>query len=214
MVVVILFSLCNAFACALLSLWLFNPSTLTKWLHGLKISSAKKRTVALKHVKALAEQHEVAAVLADMVHKDGAGSWPPRANHNHVTWPAPLQPYKEIYLELAARLPQATASLDDQVNFERIVDFRRRFRELLSERVNLQDVKQVSNVMSLEDDHTLTLSLSSSKPRMQANGTSSLEMYTTLSTAASPPADMHIVGQPYQSFKLLSSKRRLTCRLS
>ncbi|KAF2109444.1 hypothetical protein BDV96DRAFT_502674 [Lophiotrema nucula] len=138
-----LFSLCNAFACALLSLWLFNPSALAKWLRGLDVDHAKKRIARIKDVKALAERHEVAAVLAEMIHKDGAGSWPPRANHHHPTWPVALQQYKEVYLELASLLPQATASLDDQVNIARIAEFRFRFRELLHERVNLNDVQQL-----------------------------------------------------------------------
>jgi hypothetical protein len=100
-------------------------------------------TVTVNEIKALAGRHKVAEVLHDLINKDGAGSWPPNANHKHSTWPVPLQPYKEIYLELAELLPQEVPSLDDQLNFVRINDFRRRFRGLLVERVDLDAVKQV-----------------------------------------------------------------------
>ncbi|KAG9190273.1 hypothetical protein G6011_08361 [Alternaria panax] len=103
-------------------------------------SISDKRESKIKETKALAEHHEVAELLSEMIQKDGAGSWPPLANHTHSTWPAPLQPYKEIYLELAPLLPQATPSLDDEVNTLRIESFRRRFRDSLRDRVDLVEV--------------------------------------------------------------------------
>jgi hypothetical protein len=73
-------------------------------------------------IEALVEHHEVAEVLVDLIRKDGGGSWPPKANHNHATWPLPLQPYKNVYLGLAPLLSQATPSLDDQVDIVRIAE--------------------------------------------------------------------------------------------
>ena len=116
---------------------------LTTWLYY-----PSPRNVKAKHIseiKTLAEHHEVADKLSDLIQKDGAGSWPPNANHNHVTWPSALQPYKEIYLELASLLPQANRSLDDDENLARITNFRERFRKSLQERVKLDEVMEVSS---------------------------------------------------------------------
>lgn len=97
----------------------------------------------LREINALAECHETAALFSDLVRTDGAGAWPPRANHDHGTWPAPLQPYKEIYYEMAPRLATVSASLDDEVNRGRITDFRARFQKLLHERVDLTQVHEL-----------------------------------------------------------------------
>ncbi len=97
----------------------------------------------IKDIMALAECHETAAHLADLIQKDGAGSWPPRANHAYSTWPVALRPYGEIYQEMAPLLPATKASLDDEVNKERINAFRSHFRELLKDRVNLQEVTEL-----------------------------------------------------------------------
>lgn len=97
----------------------------------------------VNNIAALADYHETAACLAELIHKDGAGTWPPRANHAHSTWPAALRPYKEIYHEMAPLLPAADVSLDDEVNEQRITLFRTRFRQLLSEQVNLQEVTRL-----------------------------------------------------------------------
>jgi hypothetical protein len=91
-------------------------------------------------IKELAGCHETAASLITLIDKDGAGSWPPRANHEHSTWPVALRPYKDIYYEMAPLLPSANVSLDDDVNRERIIYFRSRFRKLLNERVDLGQV--------------------------------------------------------------------------
>jgi len=91
----------------------------------------------IEHIMDLAECHETAACLAKLIKKDGAGSWPPRVS---LVWPAAIKPYMEIYHEMAPLLPAATASLDDEVNRERIDRFRSRFSKLLAERVNLSDV--------------------------------------------------------------------------
>jgi hypothetical protein len=95
----------------------------------------------LRDIKDLAECHETAALLDDLVRTDGAGEWPPRANHVHETWPAPLRPYKDIYYEMAPLLPTSNVSLDDNVNRERITNFRARFRKLLDDKVDLAQVQ-------------------------------------------------------------------------
>lgn len=83
-------------------------------------TQSSPREEKLGAIKALAEHHEVAETLNELIQKDGAGSWPPNTKHTHTTWPLPLRAYKEIYLELAPLLPQAEPSLDDQVNIARI----------------------------------------------------------------------------------------------
>jgi hypothetical protein len=103
------------------------------------------RTAAdnIQEIRNLIDCHETANVLNELIHKDGAGSWPPRANHTHSNWPAALQPYKEIYEELGPLLPTDTPSLDDQVNSARIAQFRAKFRNRLRERVDLGSVRQL-----------------------------------------------------------------------
>lgn len=101
------------------------------------------RNYHIQEIKALADCHETAAVLTDLIHNDGADSWPPFANHACTTWPEALLPYKEIYLEISSLLPQETPSLDDEVNKIRIADFRSNFRRLLRDRVDLTQVKRL-----------------------------------------------------------------------
>ncbi|KAL6167069.1 hypothetical protein ACJQWK_06516 [Exserohilum turcicum] len=94
-------------------------------------------------IESLAERHEVGEILHDLIQKDGAGSWPPNANHDNSTWPAALRAYMDIYLEMAPLLPQATPSLDDEVNVARISAFRLRFQDLLRERVDVVAVTKL-----------------------------------------------------------------------
>ncbi|KAK3356582.1 hypothetical protein B0T25DRAFT_537007 [Lasiosphaeria hispida] len=94
----------------------------------------------VRSITELAEYHETAARLANMIHKDGAGTWPPRAEHAPSYWPPALRPFREIYQEMAPLLPEANPSLDDDVNRERIAYFRSRFWKLLSDKVNLEEV--------------------------------------------------------------------------
>lgn len=95
----------------------------------------------LQDLKSLKGQHEAAATLFELIEKDGAGAWPPRANH--VSWPAALRPYKEIYLELNPLLPSAEPSLDDGVNEERRNKYRSLMRKLFAERVNIGEVQAI-----------------------------------------------------------------------
>lgn len=87
------------------------------------------------------KDRETASVLLELFDKDGAGAWPPKANHD--LWPMPLRPYKDIYLELVPMLPAAEPSLDDNVNNERRNRYRSLMRKLLKERINIAEVEQI-----------------------------------------------------------------------
>ncbi|KAL9581044.1 MAG: hypothetical protein Q9212_004133 [Teloschistes hypoglaucus] len=95
----------------------------------------------LQDLKSIKDQHDAAKVLAELIEKDGAGAWPPKANH--TSWPSALQPYKDIYLELNTILPSADPSLDDGVNEERRNNYRSRMRKLFAERVNIPQVESL-----------------------------------------------------------------------
>jgi hypothetical protein len=116
------------------------------WARGYTRSQGEReKRQMFENIKALAEQHKLAEILDDLIQKDGAGSWPPLANHTESVWPATLRAYKKIYQELAPLIPQAEPSLDDALNLERVSRFRSRFRELLSQEVDLEVVKEVSD---------------------------------------------------------------------
>ncbi|KAK4641311.1 hypothetical protein QC761_503080 [Podospora bellae-mahoneyi] len=91
----------------------------------------------------LSDCHEVASSFSTLVQQDGAGYWPPRSNHNEKTWPACLQAYKDIYHEMAPLLPAENASLNDNINERRIFEFRTRFVQLLSQKVDLAEVQRL-----------------------------------------------------------------------
>jgi len=80
------------------------------------------------------QPHKLVSAFTTLLDQDGAGTWPPRANHS--SWPTALRPYKEVYLEMVPYLSAATPSLDDAVNQERRSAFRSAMRRLLAERVN------------------------------------------------------------------------------
>lgn len=107
-----------------------------QWLQR---ESAIRQTIGDIH--RLSNLHETAAVLSDLIQKDGAGSWPPKATHVHHSWPLPLRPYKEVFLLMSPYLAYSEASLDDEVNKLRISKFRAKFSALLEERINLDEVK-------------------------------------------------------------------------
>lgn len=95
----------------------------------------------IRDLRTLKSRHETASVLSELIEKDGAGAWPPKANHD--SWPMALRPYKNIYLELLPLLPAAEPSLDDMVNSERIDKYRSLMRKLLIERINIAQVEGV-----------------------------------------------------------------------
>lgn len=98
----------------------------------------------LKHLKT---QNKTASILFDLVQRDGAGAWPPKATHD--SWPPALRAYKDIYLELIPLLPTAEPSLDDEVNRARIQNYRTLMRKLLEERV---DIAEVESIMAAVED--------------------------------------------------------------
>lgn len=99
----------------------------------------------IQSLRTLKGRHETASILSELVDKDGAGAWPPKANHD--SWPMALRPYKDIYLELVPLLPAAEPSLDDNVNNERRSNYRSLMRKLLTERVNIAQVEQLMVAM-------------------------------------------------------------------
>ncbi|KAJ6780590.1 hypothetical protein PWT90_07117 [Aphanocladium album] len=103
-------------------------------------SASRPLSQAVDDIYNLAHLHEVASALSEMICHDGASNWPPRASHNHGTWPAALQGYKLIYLELADLLPASPASLDDGSNRIAIDKFRERIVELLKQHVDVAAV--------------------------------------------------------------------------
>lgn len=138
--------------------WVLLPlSTLLLWVYSHRQSLVKplgrisltyqftklESEKIIDDIYGLSQTHETASALADLVRHDGASAWPPKANHDHHTWPAALQPYMSIYLELAASLPVATASLDDDSNALTITGFRGRLRDLLIQQIDLQAVLAV-----------------------------------------------------------------------
>ncbi|KAG0577614.1 hypothetical protein KC19_5G167900 [Ceratodon purpureus] len=95
----------------------------------------------VREITTYSDCHETASLLTQLIAEDGAGSWPPRSNHDGAAWPAPLRPYQETYLELGPLLPSAKPSTDDEANRSRIADFRSKFREQLRSRVDLARVR-------------------------------------------------------------------------
>ncbi|KAG8526305.1 uncharacterized protein KY384_000298 [Bacidia gigantensis] len=100
-------------------------------------------------LRVLKAQHETASILSDLVDKDGAGAWPPKANHD--SWPAALQPYKDIYLECVPLLPAAEPSTDDDINQERRGKYRSLMRKLLQERINVTEVQNLMTAVEAGD---------------------------------------------------------------
>lgn len=104
-------------------------------------STGEKTSSDLQCLRALKDQHETALALIDLVDEDGAGAWPPRADHN--SWPLAIRPYKDIYLELVSLLPTAEPSLDDAVNNERIQTYRLLMRTKLAQRIDIAQVVEI-----------------------------------------------------------------------
>lgn len=86
-------------------------------------------------------QNEAAVALSKLVQYDGAGTWPPRADH--VNWPPALVPYRETYFEMVPLLSSAAASLDDHINNEIRKDFRAKMRTLLKQRISIKEVEDI-----------------------------------------------------------------------
>jgi hypothetical protein len=102
----------------------------------------------IQDLKNLRHSHSTASVLAELVKKDGAGAWPPKANHD--SWPMALRPYKDIYLEFVPLL-SATEPSPDEVNNSRHSEFRLVMRKLLTARINVTRVKAILESVEAED---------------------------------------------------------------
>ncbi|KAJ5111074.1 hypothetical protein N7532_001609 [Penicillium argentinense] len=96
----------------------------------------------ISRVKETRDSHETIKALQRMVKVDGAGSWPPKATHRD-SWPKALQPYHDIFQELAALISVDTVSTNDEINQSRRLEYRKRLQRLLKERINLEAVQSV-----------------------------------------------------------------------
>ena len=101
----------------------------------------RPNSARIKDLKPFELRHEVASTLVELFEKDGAGAWPPKANHD--AWPLALRPYKDIYLELVPLLPTSEPSLDHEINNERREHYRSLMRKLLIERVKIARVQTI-----------------------------------------------------------------------
>ena len=160
-----------------------------------QVGRLQPQRLVLREMRGLKGVHEVADILRTLVRTDGAGTWPPAADHNHASWPKALRPYGEIYRQIAHLLPQASPSLDDDFNKARIAEFRKMFDHLLEERIDLVKVGEVRTCAVCEN--RANGFTSSSKPRMMIAGSGFQAKCTTLSTVVSQSVAMHIVGAVY-----------------
>ncbi|KAI0857450.1 hypothetical protein F4860DRAFT_489706 [Xylaria cubensis] len=109
-------------------------------VHRNTIPNPRKAT-RMQHLRTIAAQHNVAASLVTMIDRDGAGDWPPRANHE--SWPAAILPYRSIYVELLPLLYTDTPSLDDDANAKRRERYRVAMGSLLRDRIDLSVVIRI-----------------------------------------------------------------------
>lgn len=94
----------------------------------------------LRLIKRLHSPHAAARTLQEMINKDGAGSWPPQASYRE-SWPLVLQPYHDVFFELAPLLPVLDPSVVQVVNEARRAEYRKRLRIMLEERINIEAVE-------------------------------------------------------------------------
>lgn len=143
MALIVLSLLAAIMAILLRSEWIVKRHTTQKSGIRASPSSASTRRQGIAGIEAIVDTHETAAVFVDLVHKDGAGSWPPKANYVHEDWPAALRPYRDVLREMAPLLPKTAPSLDDEDNMAYISDFRSRYRTLLNATIDLGQVEQL-----------------------------------------------------------------------
>lgn len=116
---------------------------LTNWLPDKQDGQAQSTLPISEELGRLVDTYDVAESFHILISTDGAGSWPLVANHDLAAWPRALRPYGDIYAEVAMMLPQSRPLLDDESNRDRIKRFRRNFRRLLRERIDLVEVSKV-----------------------------------------------------------------------
>lgn len=108
-----------------------------------KASSNSDPNPLIHHLRSLQTQHELPALMTRLIDEDGAGAWPPNANHHREEWPPALRPYQDIYFELLPLLSTGEVSLDDAVNRERRGRYRGSMGRLLAEQVSVPDVEEI-----------------------------------------------------------------------
>lgn len=110
-------------------------------LHYIRCEFRRRKTTSdLDDLKDLNVQHDVHSAFMKLVNDDGAGDWPPRANHDD--WPIPLRPYKEVYFTMSPFLATADPSTDDEWNKTRCLEFRSRMQALLTDRIDIEAVER------------------------------------------------------------------------
>jgi hypothetical protein len=105
-----------------------------------------QNSIVINKIKCQSTRHEVMTALAVLILEEGAGDWPPNAQHDHEMWPSALTAYHDVYIEMAPVLPQLEPSLDNDVNLRRISAFREKYKDLLRRHVDLNEIKTVSAV--------------------------------------------------------------------
>ena len=135
--------------CCLGTLCIFSGSLFWRQARKSTETDETGNTRKILDLRSLKGQHKTASILSDLVDEDGAGAWPPKANHD--SWPPALRPYKDIYLELIPLLPAAEPSLDDEVNNERRKKYRSLMRKLLKERVHIAHVEEIMTAVEVKN---------------------------------------------------------------
>ncbi|KAI0403700.1 hypothetical protein F4802DRAFT_607951 [Xylaria palmicola] len=100
-----------------------------------------EKETKIERLQRLAAHDEVAASLATLINRDGAGDWPPRSNYK--CWPKELLPYQKILLEVLPSLATRDPSLDAATDVKRRGQFRESMEKLLRENVHLPSVIEV-----------------------------------------------------------------------
>ena len=127
--------------CALCFIFIAIGILLWKRHSGLEDIDDPVNSSRIHELRTLKGRHSTASILVNLVEEDGAGAWPPKANHD--SWPRTLRPYKDIYLKLNSTLPTAEPSLDNDINHHRRKIYRTQRRKLLADRVNVAEVEEI-----------------------------------------------------------------------
>lgn len=109
--------------------------------HNSSTGMTKSNERHIAKIETLTNIHETAARLAELIRNDGAGSWPPRANHSYSDWPAAFRPYQEVLQEMLRLLAKEKPSLHDQTNVACVTEYRSLYQELLRSKIDLPQVE-------------------------------------------------------------------------
>ncbi|KAI1273572.1 hypothetical protein F5Y07DRAFT_391210 [Xylaria sp. FL0933] len=106
----------------------------------------------IRKLQSFAAYHDVAASLATLINRDGAGDWPPRTSYK--SWPTALLPYQKILLEVLPSLATEAPLLDVASDIKRRERFRRFMERLLHENVHLPSaIKVLDEIKTDKWDH-------------------------------------------------------------